>query len=316
MAIGTDRVQVAKVESTALGGDDADTDIYGAPIPLEPQEDALESAGLYLQDASNRDELVGIFRDGDDAKIFDKNNPATSLTELLAFPKGHVHGFTLTRTSASQLTFTAGECRDSADAYNIVTTSSITVAITALGVNGLDTGTEAASTPYHIFVCIGTSGICGLISASLTPTLPPGYDSGYRLIGSWINNSDSDFVYMVQKGTGRIRYYQVDAVRTIYMNLLSAGSAISWSTVSVQDHCPQSAMMMQLLMRVEGNGFRYSRVRPYNFTQSTEGIFECDVNRQGSLSIFLINQSEQFEYLCDVATTDLYVDFSGYIEEV
>ena len=58
MALGTDRVQVTKVESTALGGDDADTNVYGAPTPIEPQEDAIESAGLIVQDADNRDEDV------------------------------------------------------------------------------------------------------------------------------------------------------------------------------------------------------------------------------------------------------------------
>ena len=64
MALPPDRVQVIKQESTALGGDDADAVEWGS-TPIEPQEDAIEAAGLYLQDASNRDEAALIWREGD-----------------------------------------------------------------------------------------------------------------------------------------------------------------------------------------------------------------------------------------------------------
>jgi len=66
----TDRVQVSKQESTALGGDDADAAEWG-PTPIEPQEDAIEAAGVYFQDAANRDEALLIWRDGDTLKAKD-----------------------------------------------------------------------------------------------------------------------------------------------------------------------------------------------------------------------------------------------------
>jgi hypothetical protein len=62
MAIGPDRIQVLKQESSPLGGDAADTVDY--PSPIDPQEDALEAAGVYLQDASNRDETTYVARNG------------------------------------------------------------------------------------------------------------------------------------------------------------------------------------------------------------------------------------------------------------
>lgn len=93
MAIGPDRVQVVKQESTAEGGDDADAGVYGSPVPLDPQEDALESAGHYYQDAANRDELVYIERDGDDLRFRDKSNPTPkTLTDLLAGDGGLTPG--------------------------------------------------------------------------------------------------------------------------------------------------------------------------------------------------------------------------------
>jgi hypothetical protein len=67
-----DRVQLTKYETSALGGDDADTLPY--PAPIAPQEDAIEVAGVYLQDASNRDETVLIDRNGDDMRFTDPNN--------------------------------------------------------------------------------------------------------------------------------------------------------------------------------------------------------------------------------------------------
>ena len=53
-------VQVLKQESEALGGDAGDEMPY--PAPIEPQEDMIEAAGIYLQDAENRDENVYIDR--------------------------------------------------------------------------------------------------------------------------------------------------------------------------------------------------------------------------------------------------------------
>lgn len=70
-----DRVQLLKQESTAGGGNAADGNVpYDQPI--EPQEDAIEAAGVYLQDAVNRDEQVLVWRDGNDLKLKDVTNPA------------------------------------------------------------------------------------------------------------------------------------------------------------------------------------------------------------------------------------------------
>jgi len=62
MTIGPDRVQVAKYETGSSGGDSNDESVMGGSEPIEPQEDAIESAGGYVQDASNRDETVGWHR--------------------------------------------------------------------------------------------------------------------------------------------------------------------------------------------------------------------------------------------------------------
>lgn len=78
-----DRVQLLKQESAALGGDGADEVPW--PDPIDPQEDAIEVAGVYVQDASNRDETTLIDRSGNDMRFKDGNNTTpVSLSDLVA----------------------------------------------------------------------------------------------------------------------------------------------------------------------------------------------------------------------------------------
>lgn len=78
-----DRVQALKREQAELGGDEFDEVAW--PEPIQPQEDALEAAGVYLQDVGNRDENVLVTRDGDNMTFKDVSNPTPkTLTELVA----------------------------------------------------------------------------------------------------------------------------------------------------------------------------------------------------------------------------------------
>lgn len=76
----------------------------------------------------------------------------------------------------------------------------LTADITTSGANGLDTGTEAISTWYHIWIIYnpGTTTVAALLSLSASaPTLPSGYEfSGY--VGAIYNDSASDFIVMHQ----------------------------------------------------------------------------------------------------------------------
>jgi len=84
MALPTDRVQVLKVESTALGGDSADEQPW--PSPIQAWEDALEARGVYFQDAGSDstgfDENVLAWRSGSDLYFKDVNQSDVSLSTL------------------------------------------------------------------------------------------------------------------------------------------------------------------------------------------------------------------------------------------
>lgn len=85
MGIGQDRVQLIKRESTSQGGQDNQDGPFGDPVPINPNEDAIEAAGIYLQDETYRDENVAVFRNGDDMSFMDVSNPTPkTLTELIA----------------------------------------------------------------------------------------------------------------------------------------------------------------------------------------------------------------------------------------
>jgi hypothetical protein len=77
------RVLASKWELESHGGDPGDEEPF--PVPIDPKEDFLDAAGLYVQDADNWDETARISRDGNDLKFKDGNNPtAYTLTQLAA----------------------------------------------------------------------------------------------------------------------------------------------------------------------------------------------------------------------------------------
>lgn len=80
-----DRVQPLKLEDTSTGGEELDQ----FPTGLNPQEDHVECAGIVLDDSSNRDEAVRVWRVGNDLTFKDVTNPvAKTLADLLAGGSG------------------------------------------------------------------------------------------------------------------------------------------------------------------------------------------------------------------------------------
>jgi hypothetical protein len=108
----------------------------------------------------------------------------------------------------------------------------ITVDITASGVNGLDTGVEALSTWYYVYMIYNpVSGLVrGLLSASTTsPVLPSGYASS-RLIGSVHNNGLGNFVPFTHVGN-HVQYYDP---RILFTGVLPT----TWTTVDAGGRVP------------------------------------------------------------------------------
>jgi len=118
--------------------------------------------------------------------------------------------------------------------------SPITVDITASGVNGLDTGSEADNTWYYIWLIYNpsTDTVAGLFSTSnSSPTMPSGYTKK-RLIGAVRNAFGSDFCEFYQHGEEVFYRYDIQ--------VLAAGSATSQTGIDCSNFVPSIASLVKL----------------------------------------------------------------------
>lgn len=163
----------------------------------------------------------------------------------------YINGMLGSWASNTTLSIAAGQCRDSTNnldinignylygtapapaSANVATT--VNTAVT--GLNGLDTGTLAASTWYYLYAIADSSfhNPAGyILSTSATaPTLPGGYDS-YRLIGYWLTDGSTHFIKAYETGTGTSRFKEYDAP----ISVLSGGTATSLTAVTLTGAVP------------------------------------------------------------------------------
>jgi hypothetical protein len=131
--------------------------------------------------------------------------------------------------------------RNSTNTTNIKWTGTIVIDITTSGVNGLDTGAEAASTWYAVFVIAGGGNpVAGLLSTSSTaPTLPGSY-TVFRRIGWVRNGAASDFLVFLQFGTGtdRVQYWTEN--QTV-LAVLTNGAATTFTALSLATRVPPTS---------------------------------------------------------------------------
>lgn len=156
-------------------------------------------------------------------------------------------------TPNTKLDVAAGVCRDSNNQIDINlgnylglsgigTANAATVINFAVnGVNGLDTGTFAASTGYYIFVIADSSqrnlpGAIASLSAS-APTLPFGYDS-IRLIGWVLSDGSVHLLKFYASGFGGSKYFQWDA--PIAVTVTASGTSATYSAMDFSVGMPSS----------------------------------------------------------------------------
>lgn len=121
----------------------------------------------------------------------------------------------------------------------------ITIDITASGANGLDTGAEANSTWYYIWVIGKDDGtVAGLFSTSSTaPTLPSGYIYK-RLIGAVRNDSSGNFV----AGQWNNGWFYYNVIQTIY----SGNGTTSWTDADCSAYIPENITRVALFKGMTG----------------------------------------------------------------
>jgi hypothetical protein len=136
------------------------------------------------------------------------------------------------RASASTITVTADEIElySASGNFKKVSSVNVTIDITASGANGLDTGVEANSTWYYVWIVSNGTTTAGILSTSSSaPTLPSGYI--YKgLVSSVYNN-----------GSGNLRDYRQignDIESRELWVVLTSGTQTTLTAIDLSAHVP------------------------------------------------------------------------------
>lgn len=238
-------------------------------------------------------------------------NGLTSPISLVAL-RGYIDGFQMA-SSAANLTINAGVAVNSANAYPIALAAAITkttgawVVGTAQG--GLDTGTIANSTWYHVFAIrrpdTGVVDVC----LSVSPTAPtvggaiPAAYTQYRRIGSVRTNGSAQWTLFRQFGD----LFLWDAT-VLDVSTSSLGTTTTLYTLTVPTGVPVevrflanvyhaavggSVYMNAPAVSDEAAGGRYSLFTPVG-GQPVAGQFDIFTNTAAQIQVVALNSSSTF----------------------
>jgi len=238
-------------------------------------------------------------------------------TILDSFHEKHIAGLTISPNATHptyQIDIAIGTCKSDDDERNLILTSPITIDITASGENGLDTGSEAASSWYYVWLIYNptTDTYKGLFSLSSTsPTLPEGYVYKRR-IGVVRNSVGSDFLNFRMIGNGVRRRYEYNEDRYGVLRVLSNGTATIWTDIDVSSVVPPTAIVLIIEAHQSGTPNGQLRDDGYSF-DSGQWIV-----RPGSSSdqISIINVGQTIEYKNSGAGSSFYVDVLSFEEDL
>ena len=144
-------------------------------------------------------------------------------------------------TPNTKLDVAVGSILDSSKTFQLNLDVAVTIDATVTGLNGLDTGSLAASTLYNVFLVADPQSynVTGaIISASSIPVLPYGYGA-YALIGYVATGAGSTFLkgyWTDDKSTWRTFMYDAPQATAI-----TAGNATSYTAIDLSAFVPAVA---------------------------------------------------------------------------
>ncbi len=188
-------------------------------------------------------------------RTFTRPDGSGQILQQVNLPDGHFEGLGLSFTSVSQVTVAGGSCMNEDDTFPILPSfSSRVVDIAVSGLNGLDTGTEAADTWYSVWLIAKSSDgdVATLLSLSSTQaglTFPTDYDKARRV--GWVrNDASSNFLEFIQEiDVGRARVVQYPEVSEAVLHVLTDGTAVVFTTASLAAFVPPTSRLALLLVK-------------------------------------------------------------------
>lgn len=204
-------------------------------------------------------------------------------------PDLYVDGLAVSWASNTTLSVALGRARNSTDVNDIILDAAVTINAAVNGLNGLDTGSLAASTMYAVYV-VGSSlgavdpGAMISLASSSSPLLPTNCDM-YRRIGWALTDGSSHFLLFYQYGSDKTRQYYYD----VGISELSGGAATSFTAIDLATSVPPIAtnVIMDILFTPDG-ATEVAEFLPFG-SSASNGIvrFGCGVAaaQQGSITV-------------------------------
>ncbi len=156
----------------------------------------------------------------------------------------YANGFAISNdatTPNTLLDIGVGSIRDSSDTFQIINSAPVVINSANKGLNGLDTGTIAASKVYYVYVIgdavtgLTTGAMISLASPLVGPLMPYGYNV-QALIGYVATDSSENFLkgYWTVTNTGD-RLFMYDAPQA---TAVTAGGSTSYANVDLTKFVP------------------------------------------------------------------------------
>lgn len=178
------------------------------------------------------------------------------IRDSIAGSKRGMAGLVVAYSDATAVTVATGWATDSTGAEIIEVSSPLTLDFdTGVGTINGSQAAEASGTWYYAWLCKGASGVGGLLNTSSSSvTCPSGYNSYSRLLPIAIRNDGSSNIIPFYVGNGwPTRPYIGFAANTTdlgspagTLNVLSAGTATSFTDVTLSSFAPPISKLVRL----------------------------------------------------------------------
>lgn len=235
----------------------------------------------------------------------------------------YVWGCTLTRTSATVVTVSAGEVCCSNGAATIKrmrrNSSTTTIDMTAAGVGGIDSGSAEKNSQWYDLYAVADAdattftAICAEQGTALSDV------TYYRYIGSFYNDSGGDILNFYWFGNGN----DITVMWDVPVNITTTVSAGAWSAAtSCSSAMPSSSSMciFGMYSAQAGGSAAGIWIRPNGSTWATgyeNGLFHEDTGGGtptiGAQRLCKTDSSQRIQYYSDAADTATSIDVEGFV---
>lgn len=243
-----------------------------------------------------------------------------TFTPIAPLPFMYENGGEISILSTTSFSVNSGQFRSSDNSNDIVITSPITITTTSFGINGLDTGTFAASTQYAVFAVMDAtdanpSGY--ILSLSDTAPILPNPYSLIRRVGYVWTDGSTHFVIIRQYGNRNERLYILDTEVQVYSGAGTGGS--TYALQSLAAVVPATARRVRLTIGYGANSVSdVMHVRPAGSVSVNHDYMQNDA-ATNSASHYLetdCNSAQAVEWLSTSTSDTVQIWVTGFTDYI